>query len=386
MSGAARGLRLALFTDTYGPEINGVVRSLRRLVEWIRAEGGAVRVFAPGGAEIPWEEDVVRWPCISYWRYPEVRLAPPLRRAALTEIRAWRANLVHCATPFGVGLAGRGAAESARLPLVSSFHTLFDVYAGHYGMAPFAGMAWHFFRWFHNAGLRTFAPTDAIARRLRDRGFERVGVWSRGIDAHRFSPGFRCDAVRAELNDGHDRPIVLYVGRLAAEKGLETGMRAAARVLAAQPGAFTLAVVGDGPMEAECRALAPAGTRFLGRVEGERLAQLYASADVFLFPSSTETFGNVQLEALASGLPVVAADCEVNREVLGPAGTFVEPGSPGALAEGLRALLGTREAREWKSAAGRRLALVRSWDSVFHRLLAEYLELADRGGRGRAAA
>jgi len=387
VSGSVEGVRLAVFTDTYGPEINGVVRSLQRLSASFCEAGGQVRVFSPGGGgATDRETDVVRWPAVALWSYPQLRLAPPLKGAAVAELRRWKADLVHSATPFGVGLAGRAAAATLGLPFVTSYHTQFSSYTSYYGLGPLANLSWSFLRWFHNGGRRTFAPTEAVLSELCERSFERLSVWGRGVDPDRFSPVHRCATVRARCTAG-DRPIVLYVGRLAAEKGLATGLRAAAEVLRRHPDSFRLAVVGDGPFEAVCRRIAPAGTLFTGRLEGMELSRLYASADVFLFPSGTDSFGNVQLEAMASGLPVLAADCAVNREVLGPAGVYAGEHDVDGFARALERMVLDAGARGTLGATALDRSSGYTWPAIFNRLFAEYGEVleASRRSRSRAA-
>jgi glycosyltransferase involved in cell wall biosynthesis len=319
-------VRLALFSDTWAPQLNGVTRTLARLVAAVRERGGAAQVVTavdPRGAP-PIDacgeacgDDVVRWPSVAFWGYPELRLAAPQLRPATRLLRAYRPTLVHLATPFGVGLAGRLAARRLAVPLVSSYHTSFSAYAGFYGLGALADPGWRFLRWFHAGGRRTYAPTAAVADELRAHGFGDVAVWGRGVDAERFSPLLRRGALRASWGVRTQDVVALYVGRLAREKGVALAldaMRLAGEALeraadgdAAAP-RLRAVVVGEGPYDAECRARAPEGTVFTGRLEGRALGEAYASADLFVFPSQTDTFGNVLLEAMAAGVAVVAVD------------------------------------------------------------------------------
>ncbi|HEX5831430.1 MAG TPA: glycosyltransferase family 1 protein [Gemmatimonadaceae bacterium] len=374
---SARGLRLALFTDTALPQLNGVSRTLARLVDEVRRRDGAVRVFTTADPAARDRDDAVRFASVPFWAYPQLRLAWPGAARSHRELRAWRPTLVHAATPFGVGIGGRRAAHAQGIPLVTSYHTSFTAYADFYHLHAVAGPGWRFLRWFHNGGRRTFCPTHAIADELAGRGFRGTAVWGRGVDAERFAPRWRSTELRRRLGAGDDDVLVAYVGRLAAEKGLDVLLDAVARVRSSPAGARVRFVfAGDGPYEAHSRRRA-GDDAFVGRLEGRALSELYASADLFAFPSVTDTFGNVLLEAMASGLPVIAADVAASREVLGDGGAVLVPGGDGeALADAILRLAASageraRRARQAHAEAGRR-----SWDAVFDALLAEYRSLA----------
>ncbi|MCU0619193.1 MAG: glycosyltransferase family 1 protein [Gemmatimonadaceae bacterium] len=375
------GMRLALFTETYPPQMNGVSRTLERLVREVDARGGAVRVFTADDPAAHAVDHVERWASVPFWAYPQLRLAAPRVRAAAAALRAWRPTLVHVATEFGVGLGGRGAARRLGLPLVSSYHTNFLAYAQFYRLGVFADVGWNYFRWFHGAALRTFVPTDAIRTELEGRGFERLAVWGRGVEASRFDPRFRSEAWRAAHGIAPDDTCVLYVGRIAKEKGLAHALDAMHRLHGdAAAARLRFVFVGDGPYDAELRAQAPAGTIFTGRLEGEALSTAYASGDVFLFPSVTDTFGNVLLEAMASGLLVVAADAGNTREIAGDGrGTIVRADDGAAIAEALRGIAADPAGMRRTAAIARAWALERTWPRIWDGLFAEYRRLAGLG-------
>jgi glycosyltransferase involved in cell wall biosynthesis len=328
------GLRLALFTDTYPPHLNGVTRTLERLVDEMRRRGGEARVFTAQAPGTP-RPAAVRWCSVPFWAYPELRLAWPGKRAAIDELRRFRPTLIHAATPGGVGVAGRAAALALGIPFVASYHTNLPAYASHYGLGALAGAGWQLLRWFHAGALRTYCPTRAVAAELTSRGFPRLAVWRRGVDAARFSPAHRSLAFRAWLGVAPHELLALHVGRLAAEKDIEVALDAVRRLAPSRRSRLRLVLVGEGPHGEACQRRAPEGTVFTGRLEGEQLAAAYASADLFVFPSRTDAFGNVLLEAMASGLPVVAADVPATREVLAGAGHLFTPGDPGELAKAL---------------------------------------------------
>jgi len=373
---SAEGLRLALFTDTYAPQVNGVARTLERLASVIVARGGSVRVFTAHDPEASAPGHVEQFPSRSFWAYPQLRLAWPRQRQVRAALAEYAPTLVHAATEFGVGLAGRRAARELGIPFVSSYHTSFAAYAEHYGLGALARPGWRFMRWFHNGGLRTYCPTQAIVNEVNARGFERTAVWSRGVDSARFSPAYRSATLRERLAATDDTLVLSYVGRLAAEKGLNVALDALALVEQARPGQVRFLVVGDGPYERELRARAPRGTLLTGKLEGTALSEAFASGDVFLFPSTTDTFGNVMLEAMASGLPVIGADVGPTREQLHSGGGWLAaPGDAAAFAGVVIALIDDRS--RVREAATRALAFAatKTWDAVWNALVHDYLRL-----------
>ena len=367
------GVRLALFSDTYPPQMNGVSRTLERLIAVARERGAAVRVFTTTDPHLTHHDaDEVRWKSRAFWAYPQVRLAAPRFIAAHEELNAWRPSLVHVATEFGVGLAGRSAARALRLPLVTSYHTSFSAYAEFYKLGALAAAGWKYFRWFHGAAARTFTPTEAIRSEVMAHGFRNVGVWGRGVDGDRFDPRFRSAEWRRELGIAPDAMVVLYVGRIAKEKGLEHALRAMQQLATDAP-QIRFVFVGDGPYEAELRAAAPPGAVFTGRLSGVPLSTAYASSDVFLFPSVTDTFGNVLLEAMASGLVVLSADAGNTRELVGSdRGLIVPVEQHDAIAQTLRALDADRARHDTLRACAQTWARERTWANVWNGLFAEY--------------
>jgi glycosyltransferase involved in cell wall biosynthesis len=364
-------MRLALFTDTYAPQVNGVTRTLGRLVAAVRERGGEARVFTTSDPRVAGLKDEVRWPSVACPFYGELRLAAPSTRRVITELQDFQPTLVHVATPFGVGLAARSATRALGIPLVTSYHTAFSAYATYYRLSLLEGPSWSYLRWFHNAGSRTYCPTASVRTELAARGFERLAVWGRGVDRTLFCPRRRSRAMRLRLGVSDDTIVVAYVGRMAKEKGLEELLEAA-RHVSRSYARIVFAFAGDGPFLDYCRLHAPERSCFLGYLEGAELASFYASADVFVFPSATDTFGNVLLEAMASGLPVIAADTGPTREITANAALRYPPGASGALANAI-ALLATHAPRRAAQAAasGARSASF-GWSAIFDGLLIDY--------------
>ncbi len=370
----ASALRLALFTDTYPPQVNGVARTLERLVDAVEARGGTARVFTVEDPEATSTPHTQRYPSVRFWAYDQLRAAWPRSRRVREDVEAFAPTLVHAATEFGVGLAGRRAARALDVPFVSSYHTSFTSYARFYKLGVLARPGWSFLRWFHNSGRRTYCPTQAIVDEVNAEGFTNTAVWSRGVDTERFSPRFRSMALRESIQADDETLVIAYVGRLAAEKGLGVGLEAVRRVQAARPGRVRFVAVGDGPLTADVRRLAPSGSWLPGKLLGQALSEAYASADVFLFPSVTDTFGNVLLEAMASGLPVVGADVGPTREQLHPdRGWLVSAGDPRAFTDALIALVDDRSRLREARAAALAFAASKTWGSIWDQLIGDYL-------------
>lgn len=378
-------MRLAIFSDTFAPQVNGVARTISRLADAARARGGeatVVTVDTGGETAVP-SRDVVRWPAVPFWAYPELRIASPRVREARRLLRHLKPDLVHAATPFGIGLAARSAARAEGIPLVSSFHTDFASYLRYYRLQPLSAIAWPYLRWFHNGGVRTFAPTERGAAELRRHGFTGVRVWGRAVDRDRFSPRFRSRALRSALGVHENDFLFVSVGRIAPEKGIDTILEAARQLHPSSGTRVRVAFVGDGPAAERARASAPRGTIFAGRLLGEALSEFYASADGFIFASTTDTFGNVLLEAMASGLPVIAPDAGPTLDVANGDNALVFPArDPAALAAAMQRIAGDAVLRVRLRARALQTARDRDWDRIWDELFAEYAAITGaRPGR-----
>ncbi|WP_150266974.1 glycosyltransferase family 4 protein [Paenibacillus tepidiphilus] len=379
-------MRLALFTDTYLPQTNGVSRTLERLTGHLNRRGIEHLLFAPGPVSEPLCHSPVRpIPSIPFLLYPECRLALPGLFSIQSQMKAFRPDLVHLATPFTMGLYGLHAARKLRLPHIASYHTNFDRYLDYYHMKGLVPLYWKYMRWFHHSCSAILAPSQETISTLASHGFTGLRLWSRGIDCSLYTPEKRSGGIRERY--ALTAPLVLlYVGRLAPEKNLAT-LLAAMRLLPPSAAAdLHLLVAGDGPLRHELQAQAPANVTFTGAMYGEELAELYASADLFVFPSSTETFGNVVLEAMASGLPVIAAAGGATQELVAPGvnGRLFAPQDPQALALAILRTAGDPAGRSAMGREGRRLALGRSWESIFDGLIEDYADVIER--RSAAAA
>lgn len=307
---ATAPLHLALVSETFPPEVNGVAMTLGRLTLGLRRRGHRVTVVRPHcppdyahGCPLPiGSRDEIHRPGVPLPRYPALRMGVP---SATTLRAAWRRtppHVVHVATEGPLGLSAIRAASELRIPCTSTFHTNFHDYAADYGWAWLEGSIFRYLKWVHNRCACTLVPTAAQAGELQRRGFQRVEVLSRGIDSALFRPDRRSTALRSRWGAGPDTLVCMTVGRLAAEKNLDLALRAFRAIQARRPDSL-LVLVGDGPEGARLRGLA--GVILAGTRCGEDLAAHYASGDCFLFPSLSETYGNVLCEAMASGQAVL---------------------------------------------------------------------------------
>jgi glycosyltransferase involved in cell wall biosynthesis len=325
---ARRSLRVAVVTETYPPEINGVSATIARVVDGMLARGHELQVVRPrqdaadagrGGERLT--HALMRGLPIP--RYPQLKMGLPSKRAL---VRLWttrRPDVVHIVTEGPLGWSALQTAMHLKLPVVSDFRTNFHAYSGHYGIAWLRNPIMGYLRKFHNRAASTMVPTEGLRSELAASGFERLRVVSRGVDTQLFDPARRSESLRAEWGADPQTMVVLCVGRLAPEKNLGTLLNAFHAMCAGAP-RTRLVLVGDGPDKSRLMQQCPQAV-FAGTRRGEELATYYASADVFLFPSVTETFGNVVPEAMASGLAVVGYDYAA-------AGQLIRHGENGLLA------------------------------------------------------
>lgn len=304
-------MRIAYVTETFPPEINGVSLTAERTLAHLRAAGHQVQLIRPR------QRGEARLDSADEWRsaggpipmYPELRYG--LARSAALRRRwargtAGAPDLVHATTPGPLAFAALRAARAEGIATSADFRTNFHSYSRHYGFGWLEPWVLGYLRRLHALADTSFVPTHALATQLAGQGFERLQVVGRGVDADRFSPVWRDDWLRRDWHARSDNPVLLYVGRLAAEKNVELALSTFETLRRSRRG-LRMVVVGDGPLRDRLRA-SHRRVRFVGVQRGLALSRCYASADVFLFPSLTETFGNVTLEAAASGLAVVAFD------------------------------------------------------------------------------
>ena len=377
-----RPLRIAVVTETYPPEVNGVARTIGAMVECLRTRGHSLQLIRPrqSRADVeangPGLETVLR-PGLPLPRYRELRMGLPAKRALLRAWREHRPDIVQVVTEGPLGQSAVGAARQLAVPVVSEFHTNYHDYSRHYGFGLFSKVVAGYLRRLHNRSDCTLVPTDELKMQLAAAGYRRLAVVGRGIDLDLFGAHRRDRELRRSWDATDRDPVVAYVGRLAPEKNLPLFVEAC-RAMQAADARLRVVLVGDGPAGQALRA-SHRGFVFAGMRSGVDLARHYASADALLFPSLTETFGNVTTEAMASRLAVVAFDYGAARQhIRDRANGLLAPfGKPAAFTAAALELAADRNLRERLRAAARQTAEGLSWDRVVDDLEAVFREVID---------
>src|SRR6476469_2021790 len=377
-------MRIALFTETFLPKVDGIVTRLRHTVEHLQRNGDQVLIFSPDyglreykgakvygvpGMPLPW--------------YPELKMGFP-RPAIGHELEQFQPDIIHVVNPAILGLGGIYYAKAMQFPLVASYHTHLPQYLHHYGLGMLEGFLWELLKSAHNQAELNLCTSTAMVQELTNHGIERVDLWQRGVDTETFHPSLASEEMRSRLSQGHPKsPLLLYIGRLGAEKEIER----IKPVLEAIPDA-RLALVGDGPNRLALEQhFAGTPTNFVGYLGGKELASAYASADAFIFPSRTETLGLVLLEAMAAGCPVVAARSGGIPDIVtdGVNGYLFNPtDEQGAIAATVR-LLSHQNERESLRQNARREAERWGWAAATRQLQNYYKSVVGARSLDRAA-
>jgi glycosyltransferase involved in cell wall biosynthesis len=375
--------RVAVFTETFLPRVDGIVNTLKWALLGLVEAGWKPLVIAPTGNTRPLPGvRVIGSPSMVFPLYAEVRLGYPTQEV-WREIDRFRPDLVHLAGPVTNGFGGLKYAQARGLPVVSTYHTALPEYARLYGLGWIEDLAWSLLRSVHNGTTVTLVPSLATIAELRARGFQRLALWARGVDSRLFTPAARSAEMRARLGAGPDEMLMLFVGRLAREKKLERLGAALSRMRGVH-----LTLVGTGPEREQLEQLfAGLPVTFTGVLHGAELASAYASADVFAFPSDTETFGNVVLEAMASGLPVVATSLggQVDLVSHGRTGMLFQPDDIDRLVDHLSLYRNDADLRGRHGLAGLQAARERTWGRQVQALIRHY-EAAMHASAGARAA
>jgi glycosyltransferase involved in cell wall biosynthesis len=336
-------MRIALFTETFLPKVDGIVTRLSHTVDHLQRLGNQVLVVSPEGGLSEYKgAKILGVPGFPLPLYPELKLAIP-RPSIGQALEEFQPDVIHIVNPAVLGVGGLYYAKSLDIPLVASYHTHLPKYLEHYGLGMLEGLLWEILKAMHNQAQLNLCTSTAMQDELTAHGIERVSVWQRGVDTDLFQPSRASQEMRSHLSQGHpEAPLLLYVGRLSAEKEIDQ----IKLVLQAIPGT-RLALVGDGPYRQELEAhFANTPTHFVGYLTGTDLATAFASADAFIFPSRTETLGLVLLEAMAAGCPVIAARAGGIPDIVtdGVNGYLFDPQDPqGAIAATQRLFTNTQE-------------------------------------------
>ncbi len=303
-------MRIAIITENFLPKLDGVTRTLAKLLEHLQLTGHEVMLLGPdSGMEEYAGAEIVGTAGLPFPFYPELKFNF-FRPLFMRRLGEFRPDIIHLVDPVILGATGLAAARFFNVPLVSSYHTNLAAYCEHFGFSLLTRPMWSYNRFVHNQCSMTFCPSPSTAAMLRLEGFEHLRIWPRGVDIDIFKPERRSSTLRASWlgNDADSKTVFLYVGRVSWEKNLRLLVQAYHNM---DHNKCHLVIVGEGPASQEMQQeLEGLPVTFTGYLSGEELATTYASADVFAFPSRTETFGQVVLEAMASGLPVVGLVAE----------------------------------------------------------------------------
>ncbi len=366
-------MRVALFSEVVPPVRDGACHALTNLTDTLDGEGIAFRIVSgiEPSADLPGRQRIHKVPSVPFPGYGTYRISLPVSPRIDQALDRFEPDILHAANPTLLGLYALSYGRRRRLPVVTSYHTNYVSYFPYYGLGKLQGFGWWLLRWFHSRCRATYVPSRSTLETLRSRGIPRVDLWQRGVRRDRFGPRFRSRELRRSIG-ADDLPVLLFVGRLVREKDLADLARAAA-ILRARGARFKLVLVGEGPFGPELRARLPEA-HFTGYLTGDDLARWYASADLFVFPSTTETFGNVILEAFASGLPVVGVRASGAMDLVTPGenGLLAAPHDPADLARRIQSLLGDSGAREAMRAGALETVHRFDWSTINRGLISDY--------------
>ncbi len=380
VSGASeRRLRIALFSGNYNYVKDGANQALNRLVGRIEARGMVARVYSPVGKRPAFRHTgtLVPVPSVPIPGRSDYRMALGLPLDASRDLSRFRPDILHLSAPDWLGHGAKAWARRHHVPVVASVHTRFETYFDYYRLGFMRSGAERLLRNFYYDLAEIYAPSESMVEQLtRDRYSTNIRIWSRGVDRRLFHPKARDMAWRRSLGIADDRPVIVFVGRLVLEKGLDIVAEVAARL---REGAIPhqMLVVGDGPARSWLEERLHGGI-FLGFQSGEELARAYASGDIFLNPSHTETFGNVTLEAMACAVPPVAAAATGSLSLVddGVSGFLAPPGDSAAFADRIAAYIADPALRVVHGAQSLARARHFDWDRINDAVIDRYLALA----------
>ena len=370
-------MRIALFSEAYAPQVNGVVRTQIELVRYLRSRGHQVLLGVPRHKANPPSDDVVPFRCIPFPLYPEMPIILPhwkFHRREFARVEAFKPDLVHVMSPGVIAYFAQLWARRHGCHVVASYETDIIRYLHYYGFGVFEPQLWRYLRWLYNHCQQTYVPSRVTQEQLTKGGIHHVRVFERGVDCDGFHPGKRSEAVRQALGVEPGGALVLYAGRLSKEKSVGLLLKAFTRLAIEHP-RIRLVIAGEGPYRrALVKSFAGPAITFTSWKRGEELAALFASADVFALPSSTETLSLVSLESMASGVPVLAMNAGGVRDIVGHDRTGLLANSPEEFEAHLGRLLCDIDLRARLGLAGRSYAEGKSWTHACEGLERNYLE------------
>lgn len=365
-------MRIAVFTDTFFPQINGVTNTLGKMTEYFKQNGVEYKVFAP-----KYDEDAdysaERFYSLKFFLYPDCRIALPNLFRITQTLTEFKPDLIHLMTEFNMGITGLHFGKKNSIPTISNYSTNFSQYTDYYRLDFLKQGIWDYLKWFHNQNSVTLCPSSESQKLLRQYDISNTTIFSRGIDLQKFHPSYRDNKLRKQFGL-EDKIVFLYVGRVSCEKDLDVLSASYGRLKQKYGSRISFIITGEGPYLEKCKATLPPDTIFTGFKKGQELSRIYASGDIFVCPSSTETFGNVILEAMASGLPVIGADAGGLKELIihNRNGLKFEARNSDALEKAMGELINDGDLRNRLRDNGIRFAGERSWDRIIGGLVDLY--------------
>lgn len=375
-------LRVALFTGNYNHIPDGVSRTLNRVVAFLEKQNVPVLVFGPTVDEPPMKHagELVPVPSLPIPGRPEYRISLGFPAKVRCRLEEFAPTLIHIATPDFLGRKALKWGLKHDIPVVATYHTHFASYLKYYRLNVLERGLWHYLRNFYIRCSEIYVPSRSIIDILEEHGItENIKLWKRGVETHRFHPKHRSLEWRRSLGIADEEIVICYVSRLVWEKAPDVYARVLTELT--QKGYPVRALVaGDGPARDGLKAMLPDNTVYTGHVEGDDLPRAYASSDIFLFPSDTETFGNVTLEAMACGIPTICADATGSRTLVqdGETGFLIEPGNVDAFTDTAKRLVEDADLRVRMGQSARQTAEQYDWEEVLNRLLNYYQDVLER--------
>ncbi|MBN7773582.1 glycosyltransferase family 4 protein [Clostridium aminobutyricum] len=372
-------MKVALFTDTFLPQINGVTNTLNKLIQYYEATGIEYKIFVPKYDMELQDHNIERFYSIKFFLYTENRVTFPNVFKISSILSNFQPDIIHIMTEFNMGMAGMNYGKRHGIPTISNYTTNFSQYSDYYGVHFLKQPIWNYMKWFHTQNDITLCPSMAAQKLLKSQGIYNTKIFSRGIDFKSFHPMYRSNQLREQLGIS-DKITFLYVGRVSYEKDLDILSKSYQEIRQKYKDRVAMIITGEGPYLEKCKQIFPNDTIFTGFRKGKDLSEIYASCDIFVCPSSTETFGNVVLEAMASGLPVIGADAGGVGEIIqqGVTGLKFSERNFDELTRCMDELAGNMDFRDYLKANGREFAINRSWEKIFDGLIDIYQDILDK--------
>ncbi|MDL4839358.1 glycosyltransferase family 4 protein [Aquibacillus rhizosphaerae] len=367
-------MNIAIFTDTYTPDVNGVAKTLKRFTDYLESNGDNYKVFAPKSAKSINESDhIYQHTSIPFLLYPECRFSIPNLLHVKAELKQFEPDIIHVATPFSIGLCGMHYAQKNNVPLVGSYHTDFDKYLEYYKLGKLSNGLWKYLNWFYKPMEKIFVPSMDTLQHLKIRGFDQLDIWERGVDSNLFHPNYNIEDLRNKYQI-KEKFILSYVGRLSPEKDIDCLTSIINSLPSELSNQIHWLIVGDGPSKEELKNHIRQPVTFTGYLHGENLAEVYSCSDLFVFPSSTETFGNVVLESLSSGTPVIGANAGGVKNIIehNKQGLLCPPNHVPSFVQSIVSTLEDESKRKKMSFTAREYAKSKTWNNIFNLLLINY--------------